>query len=84
MLRDLARLHAGSRITYDFLAAQYITHHAFDWSDNPFTSGDFAIFSPGNLVTCTLTSFVPLRTAGCTLREKPRVYAMRRIRSKTL
>ena len=47
MLRDLARLHAGSRITYDFLAAQYITHHAFDWSDNPFTSGCFATFSPG-------------------------------------
>jgi len=47
MLRDLARLHARSGITYDFLAAQYITHHAFDWSLNPFTSGAIALFGPG-------------------------------------
>jgi monoamine oxidase len=47
MLRDLARLHARSGITYDFLAAQYVTHHAFDWSHDPFTSGAFAIFGPG-------------------------------------
>ncbi|OAX37381.1 FAD/NAD(P)-binding domain-containing protein [Rhizopogon vinicolor AM-OR11-026] len=47
MLRDLARLHATSGITYDFLAAQYITHHAFNWSHNPLTSGSFALFGPG-------------------------------------
>ena len=47
MLRDLARLHARSGITYDFLAAQYVTHHAFDWSRHPFASGAFAIFGPG-------------------------------------
>ncbi|KAG1779144.1 hypothetical protein EV702DRAFT_123981 [Suillus placidus] len=47
VLRDLARLHAGSGITYDFLAAQYIAHHAYDWRDNPFSGGAFAIFAPG-------------------------------------
>ncbi|OAX30569.1 hypothetical protein K503DRAFT_788363, partial [Rhizopogon vinicolor AM-OR11-026] len=36
-----------SGITYDFLAAQYITHHAFDWSHNPFSSGSYALFGPG-------------------------------------
>lgn len=47
VLRDLARLHARSGITYDFLAAQYITHHAYNWRDNPFSGGAFAIFAPG-------------------------------------
>lgn len=47
VLQDLARLHARSGITYDFLAAQYITHHALDWRDNPFSGGAFAIFTPG-------------------------------------
>lgn len=47
VLRDLARLHARSGITYNFLAAQYITHHAYDWRDNPFSGGAFAIFAPG-------------------------------------
>ncbi|KAG2107115.1 hypothetical protein BD769DRAFT_1675700 [Suillus cothurnatus] len=47
VLRDLARLHARSGITYDFLAAQYITHHACDWRANPFSGGAFAVFAPG-------------------------------------
>ncbi|KAG1750124.1 hypothetical protein EDB19DRAFT_1678356 [Suillus lakei] len=47
VLRDLARLHARSGITYDFLAAQYITHHACDWRDSPYSGGAFAIFAPG-------------------------------------
>jgi monoamine oxidase len=47
VLRDLARLHARSGITYDFLEAQYITHHAYDWRANPFSGGAFAIFAPG-------------------------------------
>jgi hypothetical protein len=38
-LRDLGRLHARSGIAYDFLAAQYIMHHAFDWGHNPLTRG---------------------------------------------
>ncbi|KAG2147854.1 putative L-aminoacid oxidase [Suillus bovinus] len=47
VLRDLARLHARSGITYDFLAAQYITHHAYDWRDSPFSGGAFTVFAPG-------------------------------------
>ncbi|KAG2133638.1 uncharacterized protein EDB93DRAFT_1173834 [Suillus bovinus] len=47
VLRDLARLHARSGITYDFLEAQYITHHAYDWRDNPFSGGAFTVFAPG-------------------------------------
>jgi hypothetical protein len=47
VLRDLARLHARSGITYNFLAAQYIAHHAYDWRDSPFSGGAFAIFAPG-------------------------------------
>jgi hypothetical protein len=39
ILRDLGRLHARSGIAYDFLAAQYIMHHAFDWGHNPLTRG---------------------------------------------
>ncbi|KAG1887315.1 hypothetical protein F4604DRAFT_1721298, partial [Suillus subluteus] len=47
VLRDLACLHARSGITYDFLAAEYITHHAYDWRNNPLSGGAFAIFAPG-------------------------------------
>lgn len=47
ILRDLARLHARSHITYEFLCDQYITHHAFDWYHDPYTSGAFALFGPG-------------------------------------
>ncbi|KAG0695898.1 hypothetical protein DFH29DRAFT_1005025 [Suillus ampliporus] len=47
ILRDLARLHARSGITYDFLEAEYLIHHGLDWSDNPFSGGAFAIFAPG-------------------------------------
>ncbi|KAG2068177.1 hypothetical protein BDR04DRAFT_1232918 [Suillus decipiens] len=47
VLRDLARLHARSGITYDFLAAQYITHHAYNWRNNTFSGGAFTTFEPG-------------------------------------
>ncbi|KAI5850492.1 hypothetical protein DFP73DRAFT_524230 [Morchella snyderi] len=47
ILRDLARLHAASGITYEFLCEQYQTHHAFDWYHDPYTSGAFALFGPG-------------------------------------
>ncbi|KAG1821131.1 uncharacterized protein BJ212DRAFT_1337791 [Suillus subaureus] len=47
VLRDLARLHARSGITYDFLVTEYITHHAYDWRNNPLSGGAFAIFAPG-------------------------------------
>jgi monoamine oxidase len=47
ILRDLARLHQRSGITYEFLCKQYMTHHAFDWYHDPYTSGAFALFGPG-------------------------------------
>ena len=47
MLRDIARLHAKSGITVEFLRSQYVTHHAYDWYHNPYTSGAFALFGPG-------------------------------------
>lgn len=46
MLRDLARLHAD-HITYEELKSSVIKYHAFDWSDDPNTSGAFALFGPG-------------------------------------
>lgn len=47
ILRDLARLHEKSGITYKYLCQQYETHHAFDWYHDPYTSGAFALFGPG-------------------------------------
>ncbi|KAG2369167.1 flavin-containing amine oxidoreductase-domain containing protein [Suillus spraguei] len=47
VLRDLACLHARSGITYEYLAAQYVTHHAYDWRKDPLSGGAFAIFALG-------------------------------------
>ena len=46
MFRDLALLHAP-HITYEQIKDQYDTHHAFSWSHDPYTSGAFALFGPG-------------------------------------
>jgi monoamine oxidase len=46
MFRDLALLHAP-HITYEQIKAEYDTHHAFSWSHDPYTSGAFALFGPG-------------------------------------
>ncbi|TPX12414.1 uncharacterized protein E0L32_006826 [Thyridium curvatum] len=48
ILQDLARLHAGSGMTYDKIKSAYTgVHHAFSWTHDPFTSGAFALFGPG-------------------------------------
>lgn len=46
MFRDLALLHQP-HITYDQIKAEYEIHHAFSWSHDPYTSGAFALFGPG-------------------------------------
>lgn len=46
ILRGLARLHAHS-ISYAEIAEAYITHYAFDWTKDPYASGAFALFGPG-------------------------------------
>ncbi|KAH6856062.1 hypothetical protein B0I37DRAFT_67638 [Chaetomium sp. MPI-CAGE-AT-0009] len=54
ILHDLARLHAGPvkadgtpKITYAELKKLYLAHHAYSWSDDPYTGGAFALFAPG-------------------------------------
>jgi monoamine oxidase len=46
MFRDLALLHAP-HITYTAIKAEYDVHHSFSWSHDPYTSGAFALFGPG-------------------------------------
>jgi monoamine oxidase len=46
MFRDLAALH-HPYITYEKIKKEYDTHHAFSWSHDPYTSGAFALFGPG-------------------------------------
>ncbi|KAJ4252416.1 hypothetical protein NW762_011016 [Fusarium torreyae] len=38
---------AGPQITTEFLREQYVTHHAYAWSHDPYTGGAFALFGPG-------------------------------------
>ncbi|KAJ4012635.1 hypothetical protein NW752_008348 [Fusarium irregulare] len=47
--QDLVRLWSKSdpNITVDFLTDQYVTHHAYAWSHDPYTGGAFALFGPG-------------------------------------
>jgi monoamine oxidase len=47
--QDLVRLwsKSDSTITVDFLTDQYVTHHAYAWSHDPYTGGAFALFGPG-------------------------------------
>ncbi|QPC80210.1 hypothetical protein HYE68_010962 [Fusarium pseudograminearum] len=48
-LQDLVKLWSKSdpKITVDFLRSQYVTHHAYAWSHDPYTGGAFALFGPG-------------------------------------
>ncbi|KAM0541140.1 hypothetical protein ACHAPJ_013357 [Fusarium lateritium] len=53
--QDLAKLwspdkltpDSGPQITTEFLREQYVTHHAYAWSHDPYTGGAFALFGPG-------------------------------------
>ena len=52
MLDNLARLHAYNGRDYkevlDEITSLYETHHAFDWSADPYSGGGaFALFGPG-------------------------------------
>ena len=42
-LQDLA---AMNNVTYDFLLSQYVDYHAWDWYQDEWSVGAFAIFSP--------------------------------------
>ena len=46
LLQDLARLHERD-IKYETIKEVYMTHHSYDWYKDPFTSGAFALFGPG-------------------------------------
>ncbi|KAI9768111.1 MAG: hypothetical protein M1839_004192 [Geoglossum umbratile] len=48
MLQGLARLH---NISYDTIKPLYITHHAWDWYQNPYTMGAYADFNPAQFST---------------------------------
>ncbi|ETS85835.1 hypothetical protein PFICI_03860 [Pestalotiopsis fici W106-1] len=61
MLDNLARLHLANfqqqashsatlptlEYVLELISQAYISHHAFNWSQDPFTSGAFALFGPG-------------------------------------
>lgn len=58
MFDNLARLHEDNYHTEtegkgtlselrDIIKGAYVTHHAFSWSHDPFTSGAFALYGPG-------------------------------------
>ncbi|MCJ1393282.1 hypothetical protein MMC18_006154 [Xylographa bjoerkii] len=46
LMQDLARLHSR-KIDYESIKKAYLTHHSFDWYKDPYTSGAFALFGPG-------------------------------------
>jgi len=48
--QDLVKLWGESKdpkITIEFLRNEYLEHHAFAWSHDPYTGGAFALFGPG-------------------------------------
>lgn len=58
LIENIVRLHAqnfwltsGGKGTpnelREIIKGAYVTHHAFSWSHDPFTSGAFALFGPG-------------------------------------
>lgn len=51
MIRNLALLHAPSpdkyEETYRIIETSYLDHYAYDWYKDPYHSGAFAYFSPG-------------------------------------
>jgi monoamine oxidase len=50
LFKNLARLHATDKVpyakVYDIIASSYITHHAYNWNNDPYASGAFAFFGP--------------------------------------
>ncbi|KAF9255691.1 hypothetical protein L218DRAFT_833617, partial [Marasmius fiardii PR-910] len=44
ILEDIALIHG---VTFDFLSTQCVDWYAFDWYNDPFTLGAFALFGPG-------------------------------------
>ncbi|KAM5356605.1 hypothetical protein ACJ41O_003251 [Fusarium nematophilum] len=48
-LQNLAKLweQEPEAPSFDFLRGQYVTHHAWAWSHDPYTGGAFALFGPG-------------------------------------
>lgn len=51
LMHNLTLLHARSKEeydkTYELIDKSYITHHAYDWYKDPYMSGAFAYFGPG-------------------------------------
>ncbi|XHG06501.1 hypothetical protein AWENTII_009693 [Aspergillus wentii] len=48
ILYNLLQLHRNDKITsIDDLRAEYDSHHAFSWADDPSATGAFALFGPG-------------------------------------
>ncbi|KAF4945937.1 hypothetical protein FSARC_14313 [Fusarium sarcochroum] len=48
--QDLAKLWSQNehpKITTEFLREQYVAHHAYAWSHDPYTGGAFTLFGPG-------------------------------------
>ncbi|KAF4457096.1 hypothetical protein F53441_884 [Fusarium austroafricanum] len=41
------KITSDTAITADYLRSQYITHHAYAWSHDPYMGGAFALFGPG-------------------------------------
>jgi monoamine oxidase len=59
LFRGLARLHG---VTYDMIAPLYMTHHAWNWHQDPNSMGAFAAFGPTEF--STLYPHLPRPAAG--------------------
>jgi monoamine oxidase len=50
LFKNLARLHATTEVPYakvhEIITSSYITHHAHDWNNDPYSVGAFAFFGP--------------------------------------
>ena len=47
VLKNLVEMFDNPAITYNFLASQVDDDHAFEWANDPYTVGAFALFGPG-------------------------------------
>ena len=47
VLKNLVEMFDNPAITYNFLASQVDDHHAFEWANDTYTAGAFALFDPG-------------------------------------
>ena len=50
MIKELGRLHAPSIIREE-IAKAYVTQYGYGWSNDPYTSGAFALFGPGQFLS---------------------------------